>query len=138
MLRAGADASVKGNAFDETGCEAAASQKFDAAASKLSGCPACLTASLPTLAGDTARVFGQLNAQVYCASHQAGRFSEGYCQQSGFRERTRAAHLGHIGFVIEVPAATIQSSAPAPAVVADRATGRAAAGLPVPILGARG
>ena len=62
-----ADMKLKGMPFDEEVCETAAAGKFDAARLKLTGCPPCLAAVLPTLGAATATRIDGENARTYCA-----------------------------------------------------------------------
>ncbi len=63
-----ADARVKGASFPEGECQRTALVKFKTAVGKLTGCPICLTESLPSLAGTTVGALEHLNSQIYCAS----------------------------------------------------------------------
>jgi hypothetical protein len=66
---------MKGQTFDEEGCETTAVGKFNAFTGKLTNCPACLTALLTTLGQSTADGVDSALSSTYCAS-PSGAFIE--------------------------------------------------------------
>ncbi len=57
---------VAGASFGVGACEYTAENRFDVATSKLTGCPACLTAQLPALKSDAGMALDQQNTRIYC------------------------------------------------------------------------
>ncbi|HZR83257.1 MAG TPA: hypothetical protein VFD92_19340 [Candidatus Binatia bacterium] len=62
-----ASATFKGMPFDEEACEATARTKYDAAASLLTGCPACATSAEAALRAATEDLFDGARGAFYCA-----------------------------------------------------------------------
>jgi len=58
---------VAGASFDVAACESAGEGRYTAAGAKLTGCPACVTTNLPTLASATGVNLDQENVMAYCS-----------------------------------------------------------------------
>jgi hypothetical protein len=62
-----ADAGLKGKPFDEETCETTAISKFNAANTKLTGCPACLSSGFGSFATIIEPFVDGANGDLYCS-----------------------------------------------------------------------